>query len=79
MVPASEAQCMSHHLNCRTKGGKKGSVHEDLGQDTVEKTLLLQIACCRIFVCLIAFRLLKLLKYEDTITALLWIKHTKHR
>lgn len=49
MVPASEAQCMSCHLNIRTKCGKEGSLREDLRQDTVEKTLLLQIVCCGIF------------------------------
>lgn len=48
MVPASEAQCMFCHLNIRTKCGKEGSLREDLRQDTVEKTLLLQIACCGI-------------------------------
>lgn len=37
------------HLNIRTKCGKEGSLREDLRQDTVEKNLLLQIACCGIF------------------------------
>lgn len=33
MLPACEVWHIPCHLDCKAKGGKKGSLHEDLGQD----------------------------------------------
>ena len=78
IVPSSEEQHISLHLNWRTKGGKEKPLHEDLGQDNNTTLTLAECLLCD-FYCIITHRFLKLQKYEDMITALLWIKPIKYR
>lgn len=47
MLPAHEVWHVPCHLDCKAKGGKEGSLHEDLGQDK-QKLEILQIAFCGI-------------------------------
>lgn len=43
MLPACEVWHVPCHSDCKAKGGKEGSLHEDLGQDK-QKLEILQIA-----------------------------------
>lgn len=65
VVPLSEAQHISLHLNWRTKVGKEEPLHEDLGKDNSTETPTLADCLLCDFHCIVTHRFLKLRKYED--------------